>query len=70
MWRRRSPRTPIWVWVLALLGLQSIWLWRRRAADPIWQDKRRRFAEKIDEAFSVWNESGDAQADNPGSDQN
>lgn len=53
-WSRRRRRSPIWVWLLALLGLKSVWGWRVRQASPEWQEKRDLFRQKMDEAFSVW----------------
>lgn len=55
-WRSRR-RTPVWVWLLALLGIKSLWLRRVQSADPAWQEKSRRFREKLDEAFQVWREA-------------
>ncbi|MCL5115975.1 MAG: hypothetical protein M1272_02370 [Firmicutes bacterium] len=62
MWGRR--RTPVWVWALALLGLKSLWSWRMKEADPAWLDKRRRFRQKLDEAFQVWREK-DSEPESP-----
>lgn len=60
-WGRR--RTPWWVWLLALVGMKSLWSWRQRQVDPAWDAKRRRFGEKLDEAFRVWREP--SQDDTP-----
>ncbi|MDA8206910.1 MAG: hypothetical protein M0Z36_12655 [Thermaerobacter sp.] len=53
MWWSRRRSAPLWVWVLAFLGFKSVWYWVR-SGDPAWQDKRRRFRRKLDEAFDVW----------------
>lgn len=55
MWYRR--RTPFWVWILAFLGLKSLW-WRPlpEAERERYREKRRRFREKLAEAFDVWRE--------------
>lgn len=47
---------PLWVWFLAMLGFRSILAPAYRRSDPEWQEKRRRFKEKIKDAFSVWRE--------------
>lgn len=54
--RRRNP--PWWLWALALLGLRQVareW-WTRPADNGEWDEKRRKFREKIREAFRVWKE--------------
>lgn len=56
MWWMRRRGTPLWVWFLAFLGIKSLWTWRAKQDDPAWQDKRRRFRTKLDEAFDVWRE--------------
>lgn len=63
MWWRRRRRTPIWVWVLALLGVRSLWSWGQSGRDPQWQQKRQEFRTKMDEAFGVWRDDthGDEQ---------
>lgn len=65
MWWRRRQRTPIVVWVLALLGVKSLVRWRVRQAAPDWQAKRRIFGEKLDEAFQVWREPAESPSKNP-----
>lgn len=61
MWWRRSRVTPWWVWLLALLGIRSLWLWRERRSDPNWAAKRHQFKQKIDEAFDVWRQDDDSE---------
>lgn len=55
----RRRRTPLWVWLLALLGIRSL-IWKGSSEDrERYREKRRRFREKIGEAFDVWRESDD-----------
>lgn len=54
----RRRRIPLWVWVLALVGLRSLWGGRIEVETNTkeWRRKRRRFGEKLREAFRVWQE--------------
>ncbi len=56
MWFRRRYRTPWWLVLLAALGIRS-W-WRRSEMSPeqreAYHAKRRRFRDKMQEAFDVW----------------
>ncbi|NMP23340.1 hypothetical protein [Sulfobacillus harzensis] len=52
LWRR--ARTPWWVWVLAIIGMKSLWVRRQEAVDPGFRAKQERFREKVNEAFAVW----------------
>lgn len=61
MWFRRR-RTPLWVWILAALGLKSLWVWRARQEDPAFDTKRREFREKMDEAWDVWRQKPDSSS--------
>ena len=54
-WSRRRP-VPLWVWILAMMGFRSLWVRQARRFDPDFQEKRRRFREKMKDAFSVWKE--------------
>ncbi len=67
MWYRyrRGWRTPLWVWIMGLLGLK--WLIRNSARSDwdVYRDKRRRFWQKIDEAFEVWRARDDAAPSQP-----
>jgi len=65
---RRRARTPMWVWLLALLGLRQVvrgWLTADSGASGEWAEKNARFREKIREAFMVWKEP----AENPAPDE-
>jgi hypothetical protein len=70
VWWMRRRRAPLWLWVLAALGLKSMWRWRTAGASPEWQDKRRRFNEKIEEAFKVWKEPESGTTDSDPSEGN
>ncbi|MCY0879770.1 MAG: hypothetical protein OWU84_12640 [Firmicutes bacterium] len=61
----RRRRTPWIVWLLALVGLKSLWGWSAssRRRDPAYEAKRRKFRAKIEEAFRVWSE--DSAEDEP-----
>jgi hypothetical protein len=52
----------VWLWVLAFLGLKSLWSWPNRRHDAAWEERKRRFRSKLDEAFSVWRED-ESQSD-------
>ncbi|MCY0898312.1 MAG: hypothetical protein OWU33_05145 [Firmicutes bacterium] len=67
MWWMRRRRTPWVIWLLALLGLKSLWRWSAAHPDPAWQAKRRKFRAKIDEAFRVWSQDSDEDV-SPGAD--
>ncbi len=54
-WGRRRP-IPLWVWILAMIGFRSLLARKAMRGDPEWRGKRRRFREKMKEAFSVWQE--------------
>ncbi len=47
-------RTPLWVWLLALIGAKSIWVRRREAMDPNFRERQAKFRKKLNEAFRVW----------------
>lgn len=55
----------MWMWVLALLGLKSMWRRRVQSAPPQWQEKRHQFSQKMEEAFRVWWEPDRAPDGNP-----
>lgn len=57
----RRGNTPIWVWVLALLGLKSLWVRRQEVMDPAVRAKRERFRAKLDEAFQVWRDDSSGE---------
>ncbi len=71
MWFRRRPRVPIFVWFLALLGLGSVV--QRRGRGRHWEGsserresyrrKRHEFLQKMDEAYSVWDEPDEETTD-------
>lgn len=56
MWWSRRRRAPLWLWVLALLGLKSLWSGPTGRRDAAWEERKRRFRTKLDEAFAVWRE--------------
>lgn len=50
-------RAPLLVWVLAILGIKSLW-WKNRPEErEAYRAKRRAFRQKIGEAFDVWRDS-------------
>ncbi len=64
-WPRRRY-TPWWMRILAMIGLQ--FLLRRiatetRSSDADWRAKKRRFRQKLREAFQVWQDPANASAD-------
>lgn len=58
MWFRRRYRTPWWMVLLAVLGVRSLWVRSEMSAEQreAYRAKRRRFGEKIREAFEVFEE--------------
>jgi hypothetical protein len=65
MWFRRRYRTPWWIVLLAALGVRSLWVRSEMSSEQreAYRAKRRRFREKIREAFDVFKEP---EPDEPG----